>query len=151
LSITSRYRVGLVAAAFALNLVLAVTPASAELNMVLGARAVVQNAPVSDCSAKAKTALNAVLQNAFEAGDGTGQWLAYGPLDSSGHSSATAAIHCYPVDTGYVATFTCAVQVPPNPDTATGLCTKLITAFGAGKTAAIATPSHRERGGSSWR
>jgi hypothetical protein len=139
---TSHYRVALFAVALALGFALVSAAAPAALEMVVGARTVVQNEPLSDCTSKAKNALNTVLQNAFEAGDGTGQWLAYGPLDSAGHASATAAIHCYPVDTGYVVTFTCAAEVPPNPDTATGLCAKLTGAFGAGKTAALATPAH---------
>ncbi len=125
-------RLASVAAGLAVALGVTGGAARADLNMVLGTRTVVDTGPVSDCSAKAKSALNTVLQNAFEAGDGTGQWLAYGPLDSTGHSSETAAIHCYPLDKGWVATFTCAVQVPPNPETAPALCTKLATAFGAG-------------------
>src|SRR5260370_32212558 len=97
---TFRYRVALFAAALVLNFMLLGAAAPAALDMFVGARSVVQNEPLSDCSTKAKTALNSVLQNAFEAGDGTGQWLAYGRLDSSGHSSAAAAVHSYPVDTG---------------------------------------------------
>jgi len=147
---TSRYRLASFAVALVLNVGLLTAVAPAEIEMVIGARTTVANEPVSDCSAKAKTALNAVLQNAFEAGEGTGQWLAYGPLDSSGHSSATAAIHCYPVDTGYVVTFTCAVEVPPNPDTATNLCTKLAAAFPAQKTASAVTPAGGG-GASLWR
>lgn len=146
---TSRYRLALFAVALAANVMLVTTAAPAALDMVVGARTTVPNEPVSDCSTKAKAALNAVLKNAFEAGDGTNQWLAYGPLDSSGHASATAAVHCYPVDTGYVATFTCAAQVPPNPDTATSLCTKLAAAFGA--KASAMTSAARTSGGGSWR
>lgn len=126
-------RVALFAGALAANVVLATAAAPAALDMFVGARNVVQNAPVSDCSAKAKTALNGVLHSAFEAGDGTNQWLGYGPADSSGHSSAAAAIHCYPVDHGYVVTFTCSVEVPPNADMASALCAKLTGAFGDGK------------------
>jgi hypothetical protein len=138
---SSRYRLASFAVAFILNAALLTAAAPAEIEMTIGARMTVANAPVSDCSAKAKTALNTVLQNAFEAGDGTGQWLAYGPLDSSNHSSATAAIHCYPVDTGYYVTITCAVEVPPNPDTATSLCAKLAAAFPAQKAALLAPPA----------
>lgn len=122
-------RVALFGVALAVNAVLASTPAFASFDMAVGSRTVVPNKPVSDCSAKAKTALNSVLQNAFEAGDGTGQWAAYGQLDSSGHASASAAIHCFPVDKGYVVTFTCAAEVPPNPLTANDLCAKLATEF----------------------
>lgn len=122
--------------------------ARANLDTFVGPRVLVQNKPLVDCTANAKNALNSVLHNAFEAGDGTAQWLAYGPPDSSGHATAAAAIHCYTVGSGYSATFTCAAQVPPNPDTAPSLCSKLTTAFGAGKTALIAPSS---AGGTSWK
>jgi hypothetical protein len=133
----SNYRFALCVTAFAFAFGTSGAPAPAALDMYVGARTIVQNEPIGDCSTKAKNALNAVLQNAFEAGEGTGQWLAYGPPDYSGHANATAVIHCFPVDNGYVVTFTCAVDVPPNPDTASALCAKLVAAFGAGKTAAF--------------
>jgi hypothetical protein len=102
--------------------------------MYVGARQVVKNQPVSACNSSAKNALNSVLQGAAEIGTGdTGEWKAYGPPDSSGNSFAAAAIHCYPLDeSGYVVTFTCAAQVPPNADTANALCSKLTAAFGSG-------------------
>ncbi|MGC1381877.1 MAG: hypothetical protein WA814_12745 [Candidatus Baltobacteraceae bacterium] len=126
----SRRRVVPLAGACALAVVLSGTPAPAAIDMYVGARTVVQNQPVSSCSLKAKTALNAVLQDAVEAGE-TNQWQAYGPPDSSGHASAGAAIHCYPLDNGYVVTFTCAVETPPNTGSASDLCAKLTTAFGS--------------------
>jgi hypothetical protein len=134
---TSNYRFALFMAAFAFAFGTSATPAPAALDMYVGARTAVQNEPIADCSTKAKNALNTVLQNAFEAVEGTGQWLAYGPPDYAGHPNATAVIHCFPVDTGYVVTFTCAVDVPPNPDTASALCAKLAAAFGGGKSAAF--------------
>lgn len=147
---TLSFRVAAAAIAFSLDVALLGAAAPAALQMVIGARTTVANEPVSQCSAKAKTALSAVLQNPFEAGDGTNQWLAYGTLDSSGHASATAAIHCYPVDNGYVVTFTCAVEVPPDPDTATSLCTKLAAAFPAQKAAILDAPG-RLTGAAPWR
>ncbi len=126
-------RLAIFAAAIILNSMLAGAAAFAAVDVSIGTRSVVDNAPVSQCSAKAKDALNSVLQGAVEAGAGTGQWLAYGPPDSDGRSSTGAAIHCYPVDKGYVATFTCTVEVLPNADTAAALCTKLTTAFGTSK------------------
>lgn len=129
----SLFSAALCAGAFAASVALSSAAAPAALDMYVGARNVVQNANVSDCSAKAKTALNGVLHSAFEAGDGTNQWLGYGPADSAGHSSAAAAIHCYPIDHGYVVTFTCSVEVPPNPEMASQLCAKLNDAFGGGK------------------
>ncbi|HEY1656379.1 MAG TPA: hypothetical protein VGF86_14845 [Candidatus Tumulicola sp.] len=133
---TFRYRSAGCAIAFGVAVALSGAAASADLQTVVGARVVVPNEPVSSCGAKAKTALNSVLQNAIESEDGSGEWLAYGALDSAGHASAAASIHCYPVDTGYVVTFACAAQVPPNPDTATGLCAKLVAAFPGAKAAA---------------
>jgi hypothetical protein len=131
-------RVALIAAASTLGVAMAGTTANAALDMVDGARSVVQHKPISDCSAKAKSALNSVLQGAFEAGAGTGQWMAFGTPDSAGNSAASAAIHCYPINDGYVVTLTCAVDTPPYPDSANVLCTKLATAFGI-QSAAITT------------
>jgi hypothetical protein len=121
------------AAGFALAFGLTGGRAPAALDMFVGARQIVRNQPVSACNNTAKTALNAVLQGASEIGTGdTGEWKAYGPADASGNSFAAAAIHCYPLDSGYVVTFTCAVQVPPNADTGNALCSKLSAAFGSG-------------------
>ena len=122
---TNRYRLGFFAVALALNVAVCTARAPADLYMTVGERRVVQNEQVADCSTKAKNALNTVLTNAFEAGDGTGQWLAYGGPDNS----EAAAIHCYPLDNGYSVTFTCTVQVPPSPSMAADLCTKLSAAF----------------------
>jgi len=100
--------------------------------MNVGAAKVVQSQPVSACNNAAKSALNAVLQNAVELGGDTGEWLAFAAPDSANGSTAAAAINCYPLAGAYLATFTCAAQVPPSVDSATALCTKLGTAFDAG-------------------
>jgi hypothetical protein len=111
---------------------LAGTSAPAALDMVVGAQTVVKGQPLSSCNAKAKDALNTALQNASEVDD-TGEWKASGAPDASGNSFAAAAVHCYPLDdNSYVVTFTCAAQVPPNPDTANAICTKVTAAFGSG-------------------
>lgn len=133
----SYHRVALLVAGLVLAFALTGAAAPAALDMYVGAHTIVKSEPLSDCNTKAKNALNAVLANAMEADD-TGQWQAYGTLDSSGHSSAAAAIHCYPLEDGYLVTFTCAVQAPPNPDTASALCAKVNAAFGA-KAAAFDT------------
>ena len=126
-------RAALLAAGCVLAVGAATPPAPAALDMAVGARKVVKTQPVSSCNAAAKSALNSVLQDASEVGSGdTGEWRAYGSPDSAGHSSSAAAVHCYPLDDGYVVTFTCAVQTPDSADTASGLCTKLATAFGGG-------------------
>lgn len=111
---------------------LAETSAPAALDLNVGAQQVVKGQPLSSCNDKAKDALNAVLQNASEVDD-TGEWKATGTPDASGNSFAAAAIHCYPLDdNSYVVTFTCAAQVPPNPDTASAICAKVTAAFGNG-------------------
>jgi hypothetical protein len=118
----------------ALGIGVTAAPVPAALDMVVGARNVVKNEPVSSCNAKAKAALTAVLQSALEVGTGdTGEWKGIGPADSSGNSFAAAAIHCYPLDevSGYLVTITCAAQTPPNPDTASAICDKLSAALGA--------------------
>lgn len=130
----SRFRGPLCALALVLGVALTSAAAPAAIDMVDGARNVVAHKPVSDCSANAKAALNAVMQNAFEAGAGTGQWLAYGTPDSAGRSYTSAAIHCFPVNDGYVVTFTCAAEIPTVGDTASALCAKLTAAFGTGTT-----------------
>ncbi len=137
----SRYRGALLIGAFALNIGLASLPASAALDTVVAQQAVVPNKPFSDCSTRAKNALNSVMQNAVEAGTGSGHWV--GVQRVEGSVAASAVIECHPDGGGYRAGFTCAVQVPPNPDTANALCTKLTTAFNAA-TAGVVT------GGSSW-
>jgi len=133
-------RAALFSAACAVAFGATTTTSRAALDFAVGARTVVKGEPVSNCNAQARKTLDAVLQDAAEVGSGdTGEWRAYAAPDASGHSSAVAAIHCYPLDDGYLATFTCAVQVPPNPDSAIALCTKLATAFGS-KTEALASP-----------
>jgi hypothetical protein len=127
---TFRFRSASFTFALALGFGLSGAHASAALDLVVGARSVVQNAPVTDCDTKAQTALNGTLQGTFEAGQGTHQWVAHGTPDNAGAFTSAAVIHCFPVGTGYVVTITCTAQVPPNADTATGICTKLATAFG---------------------
>jgi hypothetical protein len=119
------------AAGLALAFGLAGRPAPAELDMVIGARNVVKNEPLSSCNTKARQALIAVVGKAGEYGD-TGSWLGSGEADTSGNSFASAAIHCYPLDevNGYVVTFTCAAQTPPSTETASVICDQLATAFG---------------------
>ncbi|MDQ2865428.1 MAG: hypothetical protein M3R51_04325 [Candidatus Eremiobacteraeota bacterium] len=132
----ARFRSLFFAGALVADMVLVSAPAPASIDLVVGSRTVVANAPIADCNTKAKGALTAVLHYAFDVKPGTGQWFAYGPRDADGKSSAAAAVQCYPVNTGYVVTFTCSAEVPPSPDTASVLCTKLTAAFGSGASAA---------------
>jgi hypothetical protein len=129
----SRYRAAVLPFAFAVVFGLSGAKSPAALDMSVGARKVVNDQPVSACNSAAKSALNSVLQDAQElGGEGSGEWQGYGAADASaGGSTASAAIHCYPVGGGYVVTFTCAAQVPPYSDSAAALCTKLAAAFDA--------------------
>ena len=118
------------AAGFALLFGVAGAPAQAALDVVVGARNVVPNAPVSSCDSKASAALTSVLGRAAEIGD-THEWKGAGAVDAAGSSFAAAAVHCYPLDgTGYVVTFTCAAQAPPAPESASVICSQLAENFG---------------------
>ena len=129
----SRNRVAVLCVTLALVFGSATTKSSAALDVFVGARKVVKGASETLCNASAKSALTAVLQDVSEVGSGdTGEWKATSAPDSSGNSFAAAAIHCYPLDDGYLVMFTCAAQVPPSQDTASALCTKITTAFGSG-------------------
>ncbi len=137
-------RVWPIAIALLLAAIIAPAGSRAALDMVVGGRQVVKNEPVSACNSKARAALNSVFLNAAEVGSGdTGEWKAFGDVDSSGHSFSAGAIHCYPLDDSYLVTFTCAAQAPPSPDTAAALCTKLEAAFNGGRSEA----STSKRGG----
>ncbi len=137
----SRYRGALLIGAFALNVGFASLPASAALDLVVAQQSVVPNKPFADCSSRAKNALNSVMQNATEAGTGSGHWV--GVQNIEGSISASAVIECHPDAGGYHAGFTCAVQVPPNSESASALCTKLTTAFNAASAGVVT-------GGGTW-
>lgn len=109
-------------------------PAGAALDMVVGARTVVNNEPLSSCDTKARQAFTKVFGNGgAELGD-THQWKGTGEVDTAGNSFAAAAIHCYPLDDrGYVVTFTCAAQTPPAAETADVICQQLAAGFGGGQ------------------
>lgn len=123
---TRAYRVLLIGVSLLVAFGFSAVKAPAALDMAVGAREVIKG-PVSACNDAAKAALEAVLQNPLEAGE-TGQWEAT-TADSVNGTTAGAAIHCYPMGDSYLVTFTCAAQVPPYPDTAGALCTKLNAAF----------------------
>ena len=123
------YRAALFGAlAFVLSVALAGSVALASLDLVAGARVVVQNKPMSDCASRATSALQTVMNSANELGsDGSLFTGASGPGNTT---AAISIVHCTQQDTGYTATFTCSVEVPPNPQTADMLCTRLTAAFG---------------------
>ena len=134
------FRSTCIAAAFVLCAILVSAPASATLDTSIGQRSVVPGEPFSDCSAKASHALTAVMQNATEAGPGSGNW--FGAVSTGGAPSEIAIVECHPQGNGYAVSFTCSVQVPPSPDTAAALCAKVIAAFGSSTTSAA--------GGATW-
>lgn len=112
----------LVLAAAVIGALLCQSVASAALDMATGLRYVIANGTPASCSDKAKAALTTYLQNPSEAGSGTGEWTANGPIGTNGAPTAAATVHCAAVGKGYVVTFTCAVEQPGNPYTAAALC-----------------------------
>ena len=126
---TFQNRAAMFAIALSLGVALVGAHALAALDLVVGARGVIPNTPITDCDTRAKAALASQLQGVFEAGTGTHQWIANSAPDNRGNYSAAAVIHCFPTSNGYSYTITCSAQVPPNPQTATDLCAKIGAAF----------------------
>ncbi|HTX56147.1 MAG TPA: hypothetical protein VMD47_03500 [Candidatus Acidoferrales bacterium] len=121
-------------AALLLGVLLAGAAADATLDTVNAPRITVPDKSVNDCSDKAQSTLMSVMQNATEAGQGSGEWLAQTQPSPGGPPSAWAIIECHAIDGGgYTASFVCSVQTPTNPVSASDLCTKLATAFGGGQ------------------
>jgi hypothetical protein len=139
IELASRFALFAVALTLAFGWSAAAAPAAVEMST--GLRHIEASAPLSDCSVKAKNALNSNLQNAFETSPDSGMWLAYGAADASGHASAAAAIHCFPVGKGYVVTFTCSVELPPSLFSASDLCLKINATFLGKVAAALPTPT----------
>ena len=122
MALAFRGRRWLIASAFVAAAGLCFSAAPAAVEMSTGIRYVIPAGSADDCSAKAKTALNAYLQNATEQVSGSGEWIASGPQGVTGPSTASAVVRCFPVGKGYVVTFTCVVQIPGNPYPADALC-----------------------------
>jgi len=129
---TSRSRLALFAVSLLLSVTLVSAHASAALDMVVGTHLTVPGKTIADCGTRAQAALSTVLQSAIKAGDDGTNWLGYGRTSSTADPSATIIIHCIPTDAagGYIASFTCSAEVPPNPSTAVDLCNKITNAFG---------------------
>ena len=121
-------QIGVALGGFALCMSATAMRAPAALDMAIGDHRVVENQPVTACDAAAKAALTSVVNDATEIGSSS-QWVGTAPASGPDGSVATAVIHCIAVGTGYLVTFTCATQVPPNPDSASALCAKLSSAF----------------------
>jgi hypothetical protein len=113
-------------------------PAPAAVEMSVGIRYVSATGSAQDCGDKAKAALSAFLQNASESSPGSGDWSATAQNPQAGVLTAAATVRCYPLAKGYVATFTCAVQLPENPYGSDALCLNVAHKFYGGTIAALA-------------
>ena len=131
---TFPYRSGLFAVALALDIVFCVAPAPAAIDLAIGDQRIVQNQPLSDCTTRAENALRTLLQAPSVAGGGS-ELMALAPVQAPATPPRAASIHCFPLDKGYLVTFECAVEIPPNPTPASDLCTKLVAAFDASQSA----------------
>jgi hypothetical protein len=127
--------------AFAVGVTGCIAIANAGVDMSVGIRYVINSGTVDQCGAKAKTALNAYLQNATEKSPGSGEWQAYGPPNKSGQTTASAIVRCDTVGQGYVVTFTCAVEMPGNPFGADDLCRDIAHNFSGKTEQTLATPT----------
>lgn len=136
-----RHRRELFAVTLVLGVVLCSAAAPAAVEMSTGIRYVVAGGSPAECSAKAKTALNAYLQNATESAAGSGEWVAFGPLNGTGPRTTAATVRCYPVGKGYIVTFTCAVEVPGSPYAADALCLDVAHNFSGKPVKPLATPT----------
>jgi hypothetical protein len=132
----------LVAALFVGSLCGAAALAAVELSA--GIRYVSPSGSIDDCGAKAKAALGAFLPAASESSPGSGDWISVAQNVATGAPSAAATVRCYALPKGYVATFTCAVQLPANPYGAGPLCLDVAHKFYGGAItplAAMPTPT----------
>jgi hypothetical protein len=134
-------RYGLFVAVLVAGGLLSMSAAPAAVEMSTGIRYVIPTGSADECSAKAKTALNAYLQNATEQLSGSGEWIATGPIGVTGPSTAAAVVRCFPVGKGYVVTFTCVVQIPGNPYAADALCLDVAHNFSGKPVKPLPTPT----------
>lgn len=131
-------RAALALAALLVSLVWCRAGAPAAVDLSVGIRHVSPDGALSDCSAKAKDALNTFLQGATEPSPGSGEWLATSANGVAGTPTAIATVRCYALTKGYVVTFTCAVQLPDNPYGADALCLDVAHKFYGGAITALA-------------
>jgi hypothetical protein len=113
-------------------------PAIAAVDFSAGIRHVSDTGSLSDCSVKAKGALEAYLPGATESSQGSGEWFAMGQNLATGAPSSGATVRCYPLAKGYVVMFLCAVQLPANPYGAYALCLDIAHKFYGGPITALA-------------
>jgi hypothetical protein len=122
-------------------LIVSVAVAPASVDLATGIRHVVPTGSIDDCNSKANAALGAYLRNVNS--PTPGEWIGTGPVGSNVASDTTSAgtIHCFAHAGGYVVTFTCSVESPNNPYTATALCNNLLNAFEGKPVTPLATPT----------
>jgi len=122
----------------------ALAPAAVDLST--GLQHVVANGTIDECNMKAAAALSAYLQNPTQASPG--EWIAHGMTSTNGVSDTTAAgtIHCFAHGTGYVVSFSCAVEAPNNPYDAASLCSDLEANFTGAPQKPLATPTPEPTG-----
>lgn len=138
----ARFGRGWLAALVACGLLSALgAPVKAAVQMSTGIRYVIASGSMDDCSAKAKTALSAYLENPVEKTTGGGEWSARGPIGVAGPSTAAAVVRCLSAGKGYAVTFTCVVQMPGNPYTADALCLDIAHNFSGKAVTPLPTPS----------
>ena len=127
----------------ALFCALAITSATApaSVDLATGIRHVVPSGSIAECDSKASAALGAYLQHVLSPTQD--EWVGTGPINEGMQSDITSAgtIHCYAHAGGYVVTFTCTVEAPNNPYTATALCNDLLAHFEDKAQTALATPT----------
>jgi hypothetical protein len=126
----------LVVALFSVSLCCAAALASVDLSA--GIRYVSPTGGLPECGAKARAALEAYIPGATETPPGSGDWIAMGQNGAIGVATSAATVRCYALPKGYVATFTCSVQVPANPYDANALCLDVAHKFYGGALKALA-------------
>ena len=136
-----RRRAQIFTAFLAAALLLTGSLAHAAVDLSTGLQHVEATGTLDDCSAKARTALGAYLQNVVS--PSPGEWLATGVTASGMQRDVTASgtIHCYAHGSGYVVSFTCAVETPNNPYDAASLCQDLANNVMGKPETPLATPS----------
>jgi hypothetical protein len=136
--LSRHFRRGAFAAVLALaGVIWCSSGAPASVDISAGIRHVSPDGTLADCSDKAKTSLDAFLQDAAETNPGSGDWLAHSQNGISGSPTAIAAVRCYALPKGYVVTFTCTVELPDNPYTAAALCLDVAHKFYGGAITAL--------------
>lgn len=125
-------RYAFVSLAFFTTFLIGGAVALAAVELSAGIRYVSPTGTLADCSAKAKASLEAYLPGATESQTGSGEWIAIAQNPTTGAPSAGATVRCYGLPKGYVATFTCAVQLPTNPYRAGPLCLDVAHKFYGG-------------------